>query len=147
MGPPLVLPESPEGLSETTNIIWKIFSGENIPSSVAPINSATRIDVRDVARAHVWAAEDNEKANGQRYITISGLQSAQGIADILRKHYPERRNIIKEGNPGEGYPPDFQFPKGGIEFDSTKIVKASGKDWIPFEKTVIDAAKAFEIYL
>jgi nucleoside-diphosphate-sugar epimerase len=146
LGPPLVLPESPEGLSGTTDIIWKILSGQDIPAD--PSGPATsHVDVRDVARVHLWAAEHGQEANGQRYLVIAGLQSNQAVADILRKQYPARRNIIKEGNPGEGYPPDFQYPKGGIEFDSSKAVKATGHNWIGFEKTVIDAAKAFEHYL
>jgi nucleoside-diphosphate-sugar epimerase len=147
MGPPLVLPESPEELSMTTNVIWKILAGGEILPLSEPTAFPTHIDVRDVARIHLWAVEHCRKADGQRYMTIAGLQSNQAVADILRRQYPNRRNIIREGNPGQGYPRDFQYPKGGIEFDSTKAVKATGQDWIKFEQTVIDAAKAFEYYL
>jgi nucleoside-diphosphate-sugar epimerase len=146
MGAPLALPDSPEGLSETTIGIWKIFSGSDIPQPGNVVQS-TFVDVRDVARLHLWVAENASKSNGQRYLVIAGMQSSQGIADILRENYPERRDIIQKGTPGQGYPSNFQFPKGGIEFDASKAVEATGQEWIPFRKTVLDAAKAFEKYL
>jgi nucleoside-diphosphate-sugar epimerase len=104
------------------------------------------IDVRDVARLHLWAAEYPEEANGQRYLISGGCQTQQAVADILRKHYPDRK--IDVGTPGEGYPADFQFRKDvGLNHDATKAIKATGQEYIPFEKVVLDAAKAFEIYL
>jgi nucleoside-diphosphate-sugar epimerase len=143
MGPPQVLPETPNKLSNTTILIWKILSGQDIPD--APPQPF--IDVRDVARLHVFAIEHSDKANDQRYLAIGGVSSGQAIADILNKHYGQRKDIIKIGHPGQGYPADYKTPASGISFDCSKAVKATGQDWIGFEKTVLDAAKAFEIYL
>lgn len=143
MGPPLALPETPDKIGNTTIFIWKILSGQDISeASTRPF-----IDVRDVARLHVFAIEHSDKTNGERYLTVAGQSSGQAVADILNKHYPQRKGIIKVGQPGQGYQADYKIPPGGISFDSSKAVKATGQDWIGFEKTVLDAAKAFEIYL
>jgi nucleoside-diphosphate-sugar epimerase len=138
----LVLPESPEKIHETTVSIWNSLSGKEIDSN--PASTRPMVDVRDVARLHVYAIEHGDKANGERYLAVSGFTAAQAIADILNKHYPERKGIIQVGTPGKGYPADY---KSGVPVDSTKAVKATGQDWIPYEKTVLDAAKVFEQFL
>ena len=143
MGPPQVLPEDPEQISETTILIWTVLSGQDIPDA-APRRF---VDVRDVARLHVFGIEHGDEANGQRYLAVAGVSSGQAIADILNKHYPQRKGIIKVGQPGQGYPADYKTTAGGISFNSRKAVKATGQDWIGFEQTVLDTAKVFEHYL
>jgi nucleoside-diphosphate-sugar epimerase len=139
-GPPLTLPDDPNKLGETYADIWKIFSGQDISASLSP----SWVDVRDVARIMIWQAENSEKANGERYLAYGAAANAQAKVDILRKAFPERKTIIKEGNPGEGYTADFSAPPGDVGVDASKAVKATGQGWIPFDKTVVDTAKAFE---
>lgn len=142
-GPPLVLPEDPAQINETVRAVYQILSGQELPPPLG--GSGAFVDVRDVARMMVWAATNPKEADGQRYITVAGVGGNQAIADILRAHYPGRN--IKEGTPGKGYLPGYGFPKGGIEVDGSKAVRATGQDWIGFEKSVLDAAKEFEKYL
>jgi nucleoside-diphosphate-sugar epimerase len=136
MGPPLVPPESPEKIHETVVDVWTVLSGGDIPKTLTYF-----VDVRDVARLHVFGIAHGNETNGERFIAVGGITSGQAIADILRKQYPERRSIIKVGKPGEGYPADY---KTGITFDGSKAVKASGQEYIGYEKTIVDSAKAFE---
>jgi nucleoside-diphosphate-sugar epimerase len=119
--------------------VWQILSGQDIPPPLSPANNF--VDVRDVARLFLWAVEHSDQANGERYIAHAGRGSEQRIADVLREHYSERRDQIKEGIPGQ-YPPDI-----GLAIDSSKAVKATGHDFIQFDKSVLDAAKSFEVYL
>lgn len=59
-----------------------------VPASVAltfPV-----VDVRDVAAAHV-AAMQSPAAAGQRFICASETASMHQMAEILRKHFPNRR--------------------------------------------------------
>jgi hypothetical protein len=60
--------------------------------------------------------------------------------------YPERRDIIVEGRPGEGYLEGFEFP-ARLVYDRSMAMKATGADWIPFEKTVLDTAEVFKSLL
>jgi nucleoside-diphosphate-sugar epimerase len=143
-GPPLVLPEDPAKLNETDRPIWTIFSGQPI----SPATSSTgTVDVRDVADLVAAAVDKSAEADGERYIAYSGAGTEQAIADILRAHYPVRRDIIQAGEPGNGYFPGFAAAPGGFEFNSSKAAKLLGKDWINYEQTVLDTARALEKYL
>lgn len=144
-GPPLVVPSSPDKINETTEFIWKVFSGQEIPQF--PGGFGAYVDVRDVARLTVFGVEHSQEADTQRYITSSAWGSPQAAADILRRAYPDRRSIIQEGKPHSDYLPDFKFPPQAPQVDASKAVKATGKEWIGFETLVLDAAKAFEVYL
>ena len=48
------------------------------------------VDVRDVARIHV-AAIDNEQAIGERYIAAAGMASMPDMAHLLAKEFPEHK--------------------------------------------------------
>ncbi|RVX73465.1 hypothetical protein B0A52_03107 [Exophiala mesophila] len=139
-GPPLALPKDPSNIGETVRNIWQIFSGQEYPPPLIP-DGAFYVDVRDVARLFVWAAQHPEEVDGERYIAFGEPGSEQRIADVLRENYPERRNVIKEGTPGV-YP-----PFAGIGVDNSKAIKATGQAFIGYDQSVLDAAKAFEVYL
>ena len=96
-----------------------------------------------------WAASHPETAGGERYIVggNGNVGTPQAAADILRQAYPERRGAIKEGTPGAGYLPGYAADPKGARMDSTKAVHATGQDWIPYDKMVLDAAKSFEVFL
>jgi len=144
-GPPSVLPEVPETLNETTKPVYDILAGKDIelPDPLRP-----SVDVRDVAWLLMWMVNNPEKADGERFLAVSGQAgSKQSIADVLRHHYPERRNVIKVGNPGEGYVKGFGFAEDGLKFDKTKTTRTTGIQWIGYEKMVLDTAQAFEKYL
>jgi nucleoside-diphosphate-sugar epimerase len=140
----LVSPEDPAKINETVRAVWTIFSGAPIPPPMS--QSQSYVDNRDVARLMVFAVDRPEKADGERFIAFAGAPNEQAIADILNKHYPDRKLAV--GTPGKGYAPDYGFgPEGGIRVDASKAVKATGEQWIGYEKSVLDAAKVFERYL
>ncbi|KAF4443729.1 hypothetical protein F53441_11371 [Fusarium austroafricanum] len=145
-GPPLILPEDPEKLSETAIVPYRIMNGEDMPSP-GPGNG-THVDVRDVARLIVFAVDNKNVADGQRYIAggNGNFANIQAYRDLLRKTYPDRKEIIGEGEPGKGYVQDYSIPEGGFKIDARKAVKATGQKWIPFDKMVLDSAKAYEKY-
>ncbi|RGP64011.1 hypothetical protein FLONG3_9710 [Fusarium longipes] len=146
-GPPLILPEDPEKLSETAIVTYRILNGQNMPA-MGPGNG-THVDVRDVARLVVFSVENRLVADGQRYIAGGNRNYAniQAYRDLLRKAYPSRKNTIGEGEPGKGYNQDYSTPEGGFLVDGSKAVEATGQDWIPFDQMTLDSAKAYEKYL
>lgn len=154
IGPPINLPSSGSGLNETLKPIYDILSGaaSGIPLK---IGSGSFVDVRDVARVHIWVYEHPEVANGERYIAATSFGPPQGIADILRYEYKGTKfaEKILVGTPGEGYAgynketgevvdvdylPEFARPSG------KKAETAIGLKWIPFKQSVIESAKALE---
>ncbi|KAK6356084.1 hypothetical protein TWF718_000458 [Orbilia javanica] len=144
LGPPLVIPRDKSQIGLTPKPIFDILAKEK---EVSPYAGAepTYVHVFDVARLFLWAGENGDKANGERYLALAGRSGEQAIRDILRKAYPERD--IDAGEPGQGYRPDWTFYPGQTEFDMTKAVKATGQDWIKLDRAVLDTAKAFESLL
>lgn len=141
IGPPVYLPADPTRINLTLQPIWSIFSGT--PTIPNTIGSGSYIDVRDVAALHIWCAEHPADANGQRYILAKGLAPPQAVADLLRRTYPERKDI-PVGDPGTGYDPGYGWLKGGVSFQSAKAEKVLGRELIGFEKSVLDTVKVFE---
>ncbi|KAG2183642.1 hypothetical protein INT43_006650 [Umbelopsis isabellina] len=77
------------------------------------------IGVEDVALAHVRAIEKGYETNGERFLVVGKQYSGQVIVDILRKNYPERKDIIVEGNPG-------QYASTGNSVDASKTTRVLG---------------------
>ena len=127
-------------VSETVKNVYVVLSGKPIPPLLG--GDGAFVDVRDVAALMVFAVNHPEIANQQRYIACGGWANGQAIADILNNRYKDKN--ITVGSPGEGYEPGWVFKEGGVTIDSSKAVKATGREWIPFDKSVLDAAKYFE---
>ncbi|KAI9721280.1 MAG: hypothetical protein M1812_002442 [Candelaria pacifica] len=145
-GPPVDLPADPSHLNESMKPIWAIFSGkaQAIP---AAFGTASCVDVRDVARVHVWCMEHPSESANQRYIACAGKGPPQAIADILREAYPDRREMIPLGEPGKGYMPDYSFPEDGINIDGSKAERTAGFMYIRFDQSILDTARVLEQYL
>ncbi|KAK6543553.1 hypothetical protein TWF694_000297 [Orbilia ellipsospora] len=141
-GPPVVSPKDASKISETILTIWQIFSGKKDFISLG--DHSTYVHVFDVARLFVWAAQNSAKANGERYLALAGRGGDQAVMDILSEAYPTRRDVMPQGEKDQGYTKDYLWPEGGMNFDISKAVKATGQDWIKYEKVVLDTAKAFE---
>ncbi|KAF4998724.1 hypothetical protein FGRMN_3050 [Fusarium graminum] len=145
-GPPLILPDDPEKLSETAIVAYRIMNGQEMPA--AGPGNGTHVDVRDVARLVVFAVEHKQVADGQRYIAggSGNFANIQAYRDVLRKAYPDREGIIGKGEPGKGYTQDYSTPEGGFKVSGSKAVEATGQGWIPFDQMVLDSAKTYEKY-
>ena len=71
IGPPVNPPASLAGLNATLLPVWNIYSGE--AKTVPPgLGASSYIDVRDVARLHIWCMEHPSESCGQRYIATNG---------------------------------------------------------------------------
>ncbi|KAM0556919.1 hypothetical protein ACHAPJ_005594 [Fusarium lateritium] len=143
MGPQPGL-ESISKIGSTTGFIWQVFSGQEIPQPLSP--NPGFVDVRDIARVAVFSVDHPEKTNSERFLLTGGLVPPQVAADVLRKAYPERQDIIKVGKPGEGYNPGYAFPEQRF-LDASKTVKLTGQDFYSVEQTIIDTAKSLEKFL
>jgi nucleoside-diphosphate-sugar epimerase len=140
-GPPLVVPRSSSAINEPIMHIWQIISGQEIPPP--PAGFSWYVDVRDVADLVVYGVENQDKAGGERYIAAAHFGPPQAAADVLRGAYPEKAEVIKDGNPGEGYEPGFKVP-GEQSIDGSKAMKALGRSYRPYEETIVDTAKVLE---
>ena len=94
----------------------------------------------------LFGVDHPDIVDGERYLASSGYCPPQAVADILRKAYPDRRIVVQEGNPGEGYFTDFKY-LDRIVWDGSKTAKVMGFEYMPLNKAVSDTAKAFEAML
>ena len=94
-----------------------------------------KVDVRDVAHAHVLALTA-PGASGKRILLVSGLITPQLVVNTIRKHFPHARERVGEGNPEQILPKGVD-PTG---WDVSRSHEIFGKDWSyrGLEETVTD---------
>ncbi|CAH2353976.1 putative NADPH-dependent methylglyoxal reductase Grp2p [[Candida] railenensis] len=97
-----------------------------------PEFSATFIDVRDVAAAHLIEIE--KPSNGLRVLVKNEAFSSQSLLDIINKNFPEL-GLIK-GEPGA--PVNYDRIT-----DDAKSREYLGLDYISIEQSVVDTVKQY----
>ncbi|KAI1819617.1 hypothetical protein F4861DRAFT_534313 [Xylaria intraflava] len=143
IGPPLIPWKTPKDIPYSNQHIWSVVAGEDIPGPLQIYGDT--IDIRDVARMLVWSVS-NRKADGQRFVCSSAVGGGQAVADILAKRMPAIK--IQRGQPGQGYSADFKPRTSGVAgFDASKAVSMTGRDWIPYEESIVDMAKFLRRYI
>lgn len=85
------------------------------------------IDIRDVVKAHIFAAE-NEQADGKRLSLSNGVVNADTILKILNDNFPEK-TTLKANDPAKPAP---------INLFNSQRTQALLGPFISPEKTVID---------
>ncbi|KAH7138109.1 hypothetical protein B0J11DRAFT_513605 [Dendryphion nanum] len=145
IGPPLLAPKTEKDVGETYAAIWQIFKGEAFPEPSAGLPHV--VDVRDVAKLTLYPIEHPAETNGERYIASAAVGHPQAVADILRNEFPEAKDRIREGTPGQGYKKGFEADETLVNpVDGGKGEKALG-GYIKYEKSVVDTAKALKALL
>ncbi|EXJ56426.1 hypothetical protein A1O7_06769 [Cladophialophora yegresii CBS 114405] len=128
-GPTLGGVKSLEHLNESTEAIWKLVNGS--AKEVPPVDFAGFCDVRDVALAHLKAYE-LEEAGGQRFLTGSHFDY-QIAVDSLRADFPQIRDRIPEGTPGQSDPT--------YEINHSRAEKVLGIKFTPLNMTLKDTVE------
>ncbi|KAL8971113.1 MAG: hypothetical protein Q9183_001209 [Haloplaca sp. 2 TL-2023] len=97
---------------------------------VSPSGIHIWVDVRDLALAHINAAERDE-AQGKRFFVTAGYYSNSELADHIRDLMPELEGkIAKKGG---------EFPEGGhFEYDNSRTKKILGVDFRTLKEMVKD---------
>lgn len=119
----------------------------------APDFSFTTVDVRDVADAHIAAAE-NPDAKGRYILAAETMTSFQDMARIIRTRYPRGLRIprtalphwpVRVLGPAFGLTQDYIRKHLGIRFrvDNSRSVHELGLTYRPIEETVLDHYEAW----
>lgn len=108
------------------------------------------VDVRDVARAHINAFE-NENAKGRNILVAESL-TMKNMADVLSKQYSDKYPIPKNELPNillyavgplQGF--SWKFIQRNIDmpltFNNSKSIKELGIKYIETDKSIIDHAE------
>lgn len=144
MCPPLVFGpivhylQSLNNLNTSNQRFAALMSGK-AKEELPPTGTFIWTDVRDLALAHVKAAELPEAAN-KRFFVTAGHFSNEEIADIMRENFPELQNELPaKGTKGGGYPED-----GVFQYDNSRVKEILGIEFRSLKDTVIDTVKSLQ---
>jgi nucleoside-diphosphate-sugar epimerase len=122
--------KSPKDITGSAEWLTSYYGGEATDVTTSWVYHHY-VDVADVALAHVRAIEKGSETNGERFIASAGSFSYQEQVDILRKHYPERKDIIVEGTPG-------QYPTLIQSIDGSKATRVLGIKYKGLETSMLE---------
>lgn len=144
MCPPLVLGpivhylQSLDNLNTSNQRIAAIMTGK-AKEEIPPTGTFLWTDVRDLALAHVKAAEMPEAAN-KRFFVTAGFFSNEEIADIVRDNYPELSDKVPaKGTKGGGYPSD-----GLYSYDNSRTREVLGIRFRGLKESIVDTVKSLQ---
>jgi len=136
-GPVIHQIANPESINTSVFLLFQYFSGEK--KEIVPASAVQSfVDVRDVARAHIKALE-NAKADGERFLLSSDNFSWDQATEVLRRHYPDRKDKI--------VPPRENAAYGKSTLVNTKSKEVLGLTYIDFETSIVDTAKTLEQFV
>ncbi|WP_345569512.1 NAD-dependent epimerase/dehydratase family protein [Streptomyces plumbiresistens] len=147
LGPSL----SPASESGSLFLLEELFKGYFFYG--APDFAFTTADVREVADAHIAAAE-NPEAKGRYIVAAPTMTSFHDLSRIIRAHHPRDLRLprtalphwpVRVLGPAFGLTQDYIRGHLGIRFrvDNSRSVHELGITYRPIEQTVLDHYKAW----
>ncbi|RLV94347.1 putative NADPH-dependent methylglyoxal reductase GRP2 [Spathaspora sp. JA1] len=115
--------------TEVINSVAKLGKGDQIPELASVF-----IDVRDVARAHLVAFE-NDEAISQRLLLFSGSFTLDTVANIINKRFPE--STVPKGDDAR----IVELNKTIHKFDNSRTRKILGFEFKSLEESVYDSVE------
>ena len=143
--PPLVLGpivhylNSLSALNTSNQRIRDLMTGA-AKDSCPPTMNYLFVDVRDLAQAHVLAAEKPE-AGGKRFFIVGGHFCNKEIAEIIGDVFPDLRAKLPTADalkPGD-YP-----EKGTYGFDNERSKSLLGLTYRPLKECIVDTVKSLQ---
>lgn len=117
--------------AEGINSLLKLGSKDSVPDFID-----SYIDVRDIAKAHLIAIE-NESTNNQRLFVRNSRFSFQLVMDIIKKNFPNEFGHLPAGKPITNFY-DEVFSKVAY-IDDKRTRTTLNFDYIPLEKSIVDS--------
>jgi nucleoside-diphosphate-sugar epimerase len=135
-GPVAYSLSSLEGINTSNERIRDTIQGKY--KDAAEISGASIwADVRDVAAAHILAAE-KDAAAGQRFFVTAGFFTNREVVEIIRESFPE----LKEKLPPKDVPGQ-DYPEGGTYgFDNSRSKEVLGVEYRSLKDSIVDTVKS-----
>jgi nucleoside-diphosphate-sugar epimerase len=143
INPPLVLGpivhylNSLDSLNTSNQRTRDIYQGK-AKDQIPETGTFLWVDVRDLALCHVKAIEVEAAAN-KRFFVTAGYFSNKQIAQIIKKEYPQTKDLPSDSTPGG------DFPKDGVyDFDNSRTKEVLGIQFKSLEESIKDTVKSFQ---
>ncbi|KLJ13171.1 dihydroflavonol-4-reductase [Blastomyces silverae] len=143
INPPIVLGpvvhhlDSLAALNTSNERIRDMITGA-AKNSCPPTGSYFWVDVRDVALAHLLAAEKKE-ATSQRFFVTEGNFYNRQIVDIISEEFPELREKLPVG---DALKPGEFLAEGFFGYNNEKSREVLGLEYRPLRESVVDTVKS-----
>lgn len=126
-----------DALNTSNQRIRDIMTGK-AKDEIPPTGTFIWVDVRDLALAHVKAAELPGAANKRFFIT-AGYFSNKEIAEIIREAYPDLESKLpgKDTKGGE-------MPKEIYKYDNARTVEVLGIKFRSLKESIVDTVKSLQ---
>ncbi|KAJ5337826.1 NAD(P)-binding protein [Penicillium brevicompactum] len=127
----------------TSNERIRDFMTGKLRDRCPPTGSPFWVDVRDVAMAHVAAAEKPEAA-GKRFFLTAGNLCNREIVEIIYESFPDLRENLPQG---EESLKDGSYPPGGPThgYDNGQSIEYLGLNYRSLKVSVVDALKSLQM--
>ncbi|CCH44436.1 putative oxidoreductase [Wickerhamomyces ciferrii] len=122
-------------LNTSAEIVNKLLKADPSATNAFTEPVGPGVDVRDVAKLHVVAIENDELA-GKRLIGFESSFSGQTILNSIHKHFPELDGKVAKGQP-EGA--QEYADKNSFQVDNSATIKNSGITFTPLDTTFKDS--------
>ena len=145
MCPPLVLGpivhylNSLDALNTSNQRVRNIITGQT-KDEIPPTGTFIWVDVRDLALAHVKAAELPAAANKRFFIT-AGYFSNKEIVEIVREAYPDLASKLPSKDTKGG---EFPGPDKIYGYDNKRTVEVLGIKFRSLKESIIDTVKSLQ---
>jgi nucleoside-diphosphate-sugar epimerase len=124
----------------TSNLLVRDIMSGKYKNGLPPTRVWLWVDVRDVALAHVLAAEMPEAAN-KRFFIVAGRFSNKEIAEIVGDNFPDLAGNVPTGDalkPGD-YP-----EQGTAKWNNSRAVNVLGLRFRSLKESVVDTVKSLQ---
>ena len=109
-------------------------------NDLAPTGTFIWVDVRDLALAHVKAAELPEAANKRFFIT-AGHFSNKEIAEIIQDAFPDLASKLPQGDALKA----GDYPADGIyKYDNSRCIEVLGVKFTSLKQSIVDTVKSLQ---
>ncbi|EFQ98071.1 NADPH-dependent methylglyoxal reductase GRE2 [Nannizzia gypsea CBS 118893] len=142
LGPVIHYLASLDAINTSNERISDLISGKG-KDSCPPTGTSLWVDVRDVAMAHVLAAEKPEAAN-KRFFLVAGTYSNEEIVGIISEKFPELKDKLPSG---DALIPGVVPKESRLGFDSSRSKEVLGLTYRPLTESVVDAVKSLQRHL
>lgn len=139
---PIVHPlDSLENMNTSNQRILAAAQGK-FKDEIPPTGVYLWVDVREVAEAHVAAFEKPDAAN-KRFFTTAGYFSNKEICQIVKKNFPEFKDLPSDSTPGGDYP-EGTSAKGIYKYNNKQSLEVLGLKYRTLEESIVDSVKSFQ---
>lgn len=126
-----------DALNTSNQRIRDIMTGKS-KDEIPPTGTFIWVDVRDLALAHVKAAELPDAANKRFFIT-AGYFSNKEIADIIRDAYPDLEDKLPSKDTKGG-----EMAKEIYGYDNKRTLEVLGIKFRTLKESIVDTVKSLQ---